>query len=64
VLIETPAGPLLAQAMVEHGMLDSMAAGLANARYRLELYIGEGNTIYLLAAAAVLVVLILFRRRR
>jgi hypothetical protein len=64
VLIESPVHLLLAQAMVEHGLLDSIAAGLGNARYRLELYIGEGNTVYILAAALVLVVLIMFRRRR
>jgi hypothetical protein len=54
---------LLAQAMVEHGLLDSIAAGLGAARYRLELYIGEGNTIYFLAAAVVLLVLTRVRRR-
>jgi len=54
---------LLAQAMVEHGLLDSISAGLGAARYRLELYIGEGNTIYAVAALVVLLVLTRVRRR-
>jgi hypothetical protein len=49
--------------MVEHGLLDSIAAGLSNARYHLELYIGQGNTIYFVAAAVVLLVLTRVRRR-
>jgi hypothetical protein len=49
--------------MIEHGLLDSIAAGLGTARYRLELYIGEGNTIYALAAVAVLLILTRVRRR-
>jgi hypothetical protein len=54
---------LLAQAVVEYGLLDSIAAGLGNARYRLELYIGQGNTIYFLAAVVVLLFLTRVRRR-
>jgi len=55
---------IVAQAIVEHGMLDSVSSGLAGARYRLELYIGEGNTIYVLIGAAALLILFLFMRRR
>ncbi len=55
---------LVAQAMAEHGMLDAMAAGIANARYQLELYIGQGNTIYFLVAAAAILAFIFLRRRR
>jgi hypothetical protein len=55
--------PVVAQAMVEHGLLDSIAAGLGNARYRLELYIGEGNTIYFVAAMVIILVLTRVRRR-
>ena len=61
---ESPVHLLLAQSMVEYGLLDSIAAGLGNARYRFEAYIGEGNRVYILAAAVLLVVLLLFRRRR
>ena len=50
--------------MVEHGLLDSIAAGLGNVRYRLELYVGQGNTIYVLAAVVVLLVLTRVKRRR
>jgi hypothetical protein len=49
--------------MVEHGLLDSIAAGLTAARYRIELYIGQGNTVYLIAAVVVLLVLTRVRRR-
>jgi LPXTG-motif cell wall-anchored protein len=64
VPIHIPAQLLVAQAIAEHGLLDAMAAGIANARYHLEIYIGEGNTIYVLAGAALLLALFLFRRRR
>ena len=59
-----PHHPLLAQSLVEYGLLDSIAAGLASARDQIELYIGQGNGVYALAAALVVVVLLLFRRRR
>jgi len=64
VLIQPAVPLLLAQAMVERGLLDSMAAGLGSARYRLELYIGQDNTIYVLAAVIVLLVLTRIRRGR
>ena len=63
MLTETPVCLLLAQAMVERGLLDSIAAGFGDARYRFEAYVGAGNSVYFLVAAA-LVVLLLFRRRR
>lgn len=59
-----PAYLLLGQALVERGLLDSMAAGLAHVRYRLELYIGEGNAVYLLAAAVIVLVVMKIRLRR
>ena len=59
-----PHHPLLAQSLVEDGLLDSIAAGLSSARDQIELYIGQGNGVYALAAALVVVVLLLFRRRR
>ena len=64
MLIQPAVPLLLAQAMVERGLLDSMAAGLGSARYRLELYIGQDNTIYVLAAVIVLLVLTRIRRGR
>ena len=54
---------LLAQAVVEHGLLDSIAAGLGSAKYRIELYVGQGNAIYVVIAAVVLLVLTRVRRR-
>jgi LPXTG-motif cell wall-anchored protein len=54
----------LAQALVERGMLGAMAAGIAHARDRLELYIGQGNSTYVLIGAGVLLLLLLLKRRR
>ncbi len=59
-----PFDPVIAQALVEHGLLDSLAAGLTVARDHLELYIGRGNSIYALVAAFVIIVLFMLRRRR
>jgi LPXTG-motif cell wall-anchored protein len=64
VLCLVPVQLLVAQAMVEHGMLDAMVAGFAAARYRVELYIGQGNSFYLLIGLLALLVLFLGRRRR
>ena len=55
---------LLAQALVERGLLDSIAAGLGSAKYRIELYIGQGNAIYVVIAAVVVLVLTRVRRRQ
>lgn len=44
-------------------MLDAMASGIATARSRIELYIGEGNSLPLLIVL-LLVLALLFRRRR
>jgi hypothetical protein len=59
-----PSEQMIAQALVEHGLLDSLAAGLTVARDRLELYVGRGNGIYVGAAVLVIIVLLLARRRR
>ena len=63
VISHVPIHLLVAQAMVEHGMLDAMASGIAAARSRIELYIGEGNSLPLLIVL-LLVLALLFRRRR
>ena len=63
MLTHTTVQLLLAQAMVERGLLESIAAGLGSARYRLELYVGQGNTIYVVIAVVVLLVLTRVRRR-
>jgi hypothetical protein len=63
VLTETLARIILAQAVIERGLLDSIAAGVAGAKYRLELYVGQGNAIYFVIAAVVLLILTRVRRR-
>jgi hypothetical protein len=64
MLIHTTVQPALAQAMVERSVLDSIAAGLGDVKYRLELYVGQGNTIYVVIAVVVLLVATRVRRRR
>ncbi len=55
---------VIAQALVEHGMLDAMAAGLARLRYEIEAYVGPGRSGYVLLAALVLVLWLVTRTRR
>ena len=55
---------VLAQAMVERGLLDSISAGLGRAKYHIEVYAGQGNAIYVVIGAVVLLVLTRVRRRR
>jgi len=54
----------LAQTMAEYGLLNSLAAGFAALQYRIETYIGEGNSKYMLLGALVLLILLLARHRR
>ena len=54
---------VVGQAMVERGLLDSIAAGLSSARYQLELYVGQGNTIYVVIGVVLLLVLTRVNRR-
>ena len=55
---------LLAQAIVERGLLDSISAGLGRAKYHIEVYAGQGNAIYVVIGAVVLLILTRVRRRR
>lgn len=55
---------LIAQAVVEHGLLDSIASGIARLRYELDGYLGRGSSTYILIGAVVLLLLIVVRRRR
>jgi hypothetical protein len=64
VLIHESVSLILAQAMVERGLLDSIAAGLSSARYRVELYVGEGNAIWVVVGVVVLLVLTRVKRNR
>jgi hypothetical protein len=55
---------LFAQAVVEHGMLDSLAAGFSSALGQVDYYVGSGNTKWLLIAAAVVLAFVFLRPRR
>jgi hypothetical protein len=57
-------GFLVAQALVERGMLDSIAAGITQMRYQIELYLGDGGSTYLLIGAVVIFLFFMTRRRR
>jgi hypothetical protein len=64
MLTHTPVPLVLAQAMVERGLLDSIVAGVSAARYRLELYVGQGNAIYVVIGVVLLLVLTRVKRNR
>jgi len=55
---------LIAQALVEHGMLDSIAAGFARLRYEVEAYVGQGRSGYVLVGALIVVLWLVTRSRR
>jgi hypothetical protein len=55
---------LIAQAVVEHGMLDSLAAGLSNAFDQVDYYVGTGNAKWLLVALAVVLAFVFLKPRR
>jgi len=61
---EFEAAVILAQTMAEYGVLNSIAARLAAAQYRIEAYIGSGNLKYVFLGLLVLIVLLLARRSR
>jgi hypothetical protein len=63
VLTQLLAQLVLAQAMVERSLLDQISAGLSGARYQLELYVGQGNTIYVVIAVVLILVLTRVNRR-
>jgi hypothetical protein len=53
----------VAQAIVERGMLDSVASGLAGARYEIEARLGQGSTKWLLIGMVVVLLYWTLRRR-
>ncbi len=55
---------ILAQTLAEYGLLNSIVAGFAAIQYRIEIYIGTGNTKFLLFGALVVIGFWLIRRRR
>ncbi len=55
---------VLAQTMAEYGLLTGLVAGITAFQYRLELYIGTGNTKYLVLGGILLFLAFWSRRRR
>lgn len=55
---------LVAQALAEHGMLDSIAAGFARLRYQIDLYVGPGRSGYVLLGGLILMLWLVTRTRR
>ena len=64
MLTQLLAPVVLAQAVVERGLLDSISDGLSRAKYQIEVYAGQGNAIYVVIGAVVLLILTRVRRRR
>jgi len=56
--------PVFAQALVERGLLDSIAAGIRGVGYRLDEFVGPGNSKWVLIAAAAVFIFFMFRRPR
>jgi hypothetical protein len=55
---------MFAQAIVERGMLDGLANGLARATYAIEARIGHGNAKWLVAALVMAFLFVMLRPRR
>ena len=55
---------LLAQALVERGMIDSMVSNIWSALMRVDQYVGQGNTKWLLVGLAVFLGFVFFKPRR
>jgi hypothetical protein len=55
---------VIAQAVVEHGMLDSLAAGLSAALDRVDTLVGSGNSKWLLIGLAVVLAFVFLKPRR
>ncbi len=55
---------LIAQALVERGLLDSMVSSIWSALTQVDYYIGEGNTRWALIALAVVLGFLFLKPRR
>ena len=55
---------LLAQALVERGLLDSVVSTIWSALMQVDYYIGQGNTKWVLIAFAVVMAYIFLKHRR
>ncbi len=54
---------MLAQALVERGLIDSFISGVWSALVQVDYYVGEGNTKWALVALAVVMAFLLRPRR-
>jgi len=57
-------GVVVAQALVERGLIESIIAGVGTLSYRLDGYVGQGNSKYVFVAVGVAILVFLFRGRR
>jgi hypothetical protein len=55
---------LVAQALVERGLLDSLISSIWSGLLQLEYYIGTGNTKWVLVALAIVFGYLFFKPRR
>jgi hypothetical protein len=55
---------LIAQALVERGLIDSMVSNIWSALMQVDAYIGEGNTKWVLIGLAIFMGFILLKPRR
>lgn len=55
---------LVAQALVERGMLDGMVIGVERAFMQLEVWVGAGNGKWALIGLAVALAVVFFRSRK
>lgn len=55
---------LIAQAIVEHGMLDSLAAAFQTAVDQVDYYVGSGNAKWMLIGLAVVLAVVFFKPSR
>lgn len=55
---------LVAQALVERGLLDSMVSSIWSALMQVDYYIGEGNTKWALIGLALVMAFIFLKPRR
>ena len=53
----------IAQAIIEHGMLDSIGARAAGVRYEIDARLGQGSTKWVLIGLGVLFLYWVLRRR-
>jgi ribosomal silencing factor RsfS len=55
---------LLAQAIVEHGLIDTVVQAVRNAIEQVSYYVGTGNTKWVIIGLAVIMTIIFFKPKR